>query len=399
MAISLLKTQTIVINMNQIICLAFPAWEGNYLKSTVQLMKELARNNRVLYVDYAYTWKDLYQSFKGKGFASWTRMLNINPRLRTVTLDNGAEMYLLTLPPIIPTNFIKKPWLYDAVNSFNSTFIEKEIRKAMQLTGFHSPVVINAFNPFFGVHLAGRLNERKLIYYCYDEIGAATWAKQHGERLEKQYMEMVDTVVVTSQGLLEKKSKLHPNCHLIKNGVDYDLFSKHLKGETEPHTTKTIGYLGSIDERVDYRLLEKLIVATPQYQYIFVGRVTKKIYEDRLKFYPNVKLMGSQPPAELPNWVQKFDVCLIPFVKDELTAGIYPLKINEYLAAGKPVVTTRFSDLSDFEDIVDIADTTEAFINMVINASTEKNQAEQRKAFASKNSWRARANQFALTFT
>ena len=58
-----------------IICIAFPAWEGNYLKSTVQLMKELALSQRVLYVDYAYTWKDFIQSIRGKNFASWQRMI------------------------------------------------------------------------------------------------------------------------------------------------------------------------------------------------------------------------------------------------------------------------------------------------------------------------------------
>ena len=384
--------------MANIICIAFPAWEGNYLKSTVQLMKELALDNQVLYVDYAYTWKDFFQSLRGKGFASWKKMLNIEPRMRSEKIENGATIHILTLPPVVPANFLKNPMAYDMLNYFNSLFIRKAVKNAAKSLKMENPVVINAFNPFFGVHLAGKLKESKLIYYCYDEIGAATWAKQHGERLEKAFLKMVDTVIVTSNGLFNKKRLQHVNCHLIKNGVDYDLFSRSETVHALPQKAlKTIGYLGSIDERVDYDLLEMLISNTPQYQYIFVGRITQKEYEERLGKYPNVDLKGPKPPTELPNWVQKFDVCLIPFVKNGLTAGIYPLKINEYLAAGKPVVTTCFSDLSDFESVVDIADDDASFIEMVINASNDKSQQNIRRGFASKNSWKARATEFATT--
>ncbi len=380
--------------MANIICIAFPAWEGNYLKSTVQLMKELALDNQVLYVDYAYTWKDFFQSFRGKGFASWKRMLNIEPRLRSEKIENGATIHILTLPPVVPANFLKNPMAHDMLNYFNSLFIRKTVKNAAKSLKMENPVVINAFNPFFGVHLAGKLKESKLIYYCYDEIGSATWAKQHGERLEMAFLKMVDTVIVTSNGLFNKKRLQHANCNLIKNGVDFDLFSRSETVTTLPQKAlKTIGYLGSIDERVDYDLLERLISNTPQYQYIFVGRITQKEYEERLRKYPNVDLKGPKPPTELPDWVQSFDVCLIPFVKNGLTSGIYPLKINEYLAAGKPVVTTRFSDLSDFEAVVDIADDDASFIEKVINASNDKSQRNIRRNFASKNSWKAKAQE------
>jgi glycosyltransferase involved in cell wall biosynthesis len=382
-----------------IICIAFPAWEGNYLKSTVQLMKELARNNRVLYVDYAYTWKDFFQSLRGKGFASWRRMIGLDNRLREVPIENGASMFVLTLPPVLPVNFIKNAYVFDILNSINAFFIKKTILITQQKLGMDTPSVVNAFNPFFGVYLAGKLGEKQLIYYCYDEISAATWAKQHGSRLENRFLKMVDKVVVTSQGLFNKKSKQHHNCHLVKNGVDFDLFAS---SKTQPieHTalntllkSKTIGYLGSIDERLDYDLIENVIRATPQYNYLFVGRVTKLEYENRLKQFKNVVLVGSQPPAILPSWVQKFDVCWIPFIKNELTAGIYPLKINEYLAADKPVVSTCFSDLSDFESVISIADTVDDMVECFkLNNQNQVN----RKDFAAKNAWNARAEELLL---
>lgn len=377
-----------------IICLAFPAWEGNYLKSTVQLMKEMALSHRVLYVDYAYTWKDFFQSVRGKGFASWRRMIGWEPRLRKLTVENGAVLHVLTLPPILPTNFITNAFVFDTMNHINAYFMRKIIQRAQLELNMETPSVVNAFNPFFGVHLAGQLGENQLIYYCYDEIGAATWAKQHGARLEKHFLKMVDKVVVTSQGLFNKKSKQHPNCHLVKNGVDFDLFASPQSQPIQkpvvlsPHYNKTIGYLGSIDERLDYDLIEHVIQATPQYQYLFVGRVTKTEYEKRLQQYPNVVLVGAQPPVILPTWVQQFDVCWIPFIKNELTAGIYPLKINEYLAAGKPVVSTCFSDLTDFTSVISIADNAE---DMCHCFKLNYQNATKRQDFAAKNAWRARA--------
>lgn len=376
-----------------IICIAFPAWEGNYLKSTVQLMKELALSQRVLYVDYAYTWKDFIQSFRGKSFASWRRMIGWQPRLREVTVENGSKLHVLTLPPILPTNFIKNIYVFDTMNRINSYFIKKSIQQAQKVLNMPTPSVVNAFNPFFGVHLAGQLGENQLIYYCYDEIGAATWAKQHGARLENHFLKMVDGVVVTSQGLFNKKSEQHPNCHLVKNGVDFDLFASHNPQPIQNpifsslNYTKIIGYLGSVDERLDYGLMENVIKSTPQYQYLFVGRITKTEYEKRLKKYPNVVLIGSQPPSVLPTWVQKFDICWIPFIKNELTAGIYPLKINEYLAASKPVVSTHFSNLSDFESVISIADSVEEMCSCF---NLNHPNAAILRDFASKNAWRAR---------
>ncbi len=388
--------------MKDIICLAFPAWEGNYLKSTVQLMKELAKDNHVLYVDYAYTWKDFFNSLRGKGFASWQRMLGMKPRLRRELLENGATLSVLTLPPVIPTNFIKNPKFFDKINAINAYFMVKTIKKAQQILGMDTPspkesswTVINAFNPIFGVHIAGQLGEKQLIYYCYDEISAATWAKRHGARLETRFIKMVDMVVVTSQGLFDKKSEQHFNCVMVKNGVDFDLFAAENPQPLSypvmgpPQYEKVIGYLGSVDERLDYDLMETVIKTTPQYQYLFVGRITTKAYENRLKPYPNVVLVGSQPPATLPAWVQKFDVCWIPFTKNELTAGIYPLKINEYLAAGKPVVSTPFSDLSDFENIISIAHTAK---EMLDSFNSNKQNTALRRDFAAQNAWRERAN-------
>lgn len=149
---------------------------------------------------------------------------------------------------------------------------------------------------------------------------------------------------------------------------------------------------GSIDNRLDFNLLTYLFRRFADAQFVFVGRITENSLQQRLKNFPNVYCAGPQSPETLPGWVQQMDLCLIPFVKNRFTAGIYPLKANEYLAAGKPVVSTAFADLHDFQGLISIADGWDPFAEAV-EASLNSNdgQAAARKAFAAGNSWENRA--------
>lgn len=388
----------------KILLIGFPAWEGDYLKSTVQLATELAANNDVLYVEYPFTWKDVAMARLGKSKAPWRRILGKEQRLRRLPLNNGASINVLTLPPVAPVNFINNEMLYDALMQGNAQRACQSIRAAMQSLGMERPVVINAFNPFLGVFLARQFDEKALIYYCYDEISAAKWAGKHGARLERRLMRQADAVVTSSQPLFEAKQPFANLSFLVKNGVDFDLFHQQqgMEGVTavpacssspaQQPKPNTIGYLGSLDERVDFDLLESTIAALPHRQFCFVGRVNSP-EAGRLLRYANVRIMGTQPADSLPGWVRQFDVCMIPFLKNELTAGIYPLKINEYFACGKPVVATGFGDLSDFKGLIGVANSPGEFAAL-LEASLRPAPpalAAARVAFARGNSWQQRA--------
>ena len=387
----------------QIICIGLPTWEGTYMKSTVQLMTELAKENEVLYVDYPFTYKDLTMGLIGKKDVPIKRMLGMENPLRTLALSNGNLVNVLTLPPVLPTNFLQNERVYDAFYGIGAKKAYKAIKKAMDQLGFKNPILINAFNPFLGVHLAGQFDEKLSLYYCYDEINAAKWCGRHGGRLERELMASVDGVVFSSKPLMEKKKHLTRNSYLVKNGVNFELFNQAVfqKEQMPIHQFEEgktiIGYLGSLDERLDYQLLAKAANLYPEKLFVFVGRMNHAHGKAILNQLPNVRLMGPQPPKDLPKWVALFDVCLIPFVKNELTAGIYPLKINEYLAAGKQVICTDFGDLEDFSEMVNITKSEKSFL-MAIEQSNQANQPElihERILFAYENSWERRAGQFA----
>lgn len=382
-----------------IICVAFPTWEGKYLKSTVQLMAELGKENNLLYVDYAFTYKDVFDGIRGKE-VPYKRIIGLEPRLRKLPIADGKFIHVLSLPPILPVNWIKNPDTYHRLSAWSMPKVRKAIRKAMKQLNMEAPIVINAFNPFLGNHLIGQLNEKLHLYYCYDEIGAAEWTKNHGARLEAQFAPKTDGIITSSNTLHTNKKQLNTNAFVVKNGVNFELFSQKATAyplkEYQDKYDKIIGYIGSVDHRLDYDLLEACAKNHPNLAFVFVGRINNQEGETRLKKHKNVFLLGPQSPSELHNFMQAFDLGLIPFLKNDLTAGIYPLKINEYLAAGKPVISTEFGDLDDFRDIAIIAKNPSEFV-AAISAELEADSTEKqdhRIQIASQNSWAARAERF-----
>ncbi len=368
-------------------------WEGDYMKAVVHMMGNLATNNRVLFIDYAFTFKDFIMGILGQSNIPVRRMLGLSPRLRRINY-HGQELQHLTLPPILPINWINNGFIFDFIMNMQVGLISKfVIKRVLNRLKFSNPIMINAFNPIMGTSIQKSLNIDKTVYYCYDEISAAGWCSKHGERVEKQYAAQTDMIVVTSSALLESKSQINPNTVLIKNGVDFDLFHEAYKPEKEINKKK-IGYIGSLDFRVDYDLLEQIINQKPEYELVFVGRIMDQKQCDRLKSLANVQLLGSKQPNELPELLSQIDIAIIPFVKNEFTRNIYPLKINEYLAAGLPVISTDFADLSDFQDLVYLATDVNSFNQAIENVICNDSSAQMKRIqMARSNDWSNRTGQ------
>ncbi len=384
-------------NKKDIICLAFPFWEGEYAKSTVQLMSILAKEYRILYIDYQCTLKDLISGLLGDRKIPVKRILGISKRLRKIKTREGDTVHVLTPYPVIPINWVNNNKLYDFLLYINNKIIRRNIKKASRRLKFKNPTVINAYNPFFGLYNIKKLNEDKVIYYCYDEISGSPWASKHGKRIEGKFLSQVDTVITTSEELYNSKSKNVDSCYLIKNGVDFKLFRKKIISENTK-SKKIIGYVGSVDERLDYKLLKYLIENINDVEFHFVGRIVFPELVEPLLKYENVYLHGAVNYEKVPLHVSNFDICLIPFLKNDYTKNIYPLKINEYLALGKTVVTTSFTNLEEFKEYVLIANDKESFLKtmkheLTINeVNTDINT--KRIEFSSSNSWENRAADF-----
>lgn len=381
-----------------IVCVAFPSFEGDYVKSTVELMRQMANKHRVLYVDYAFTWKDLILGILGKKKGVPVRqLLRLAPGITTHPTENGRSIFVMTPPPMLPVNFFKNQSLYTLFSHWNGWVMKRAIHRSMNQLNINNPFVINAFNPFFGKQLVGKLNEKKRVYYCYDEISACAWAKTHGARLENEFIPQNDALIVSSKGLYESKKDAAKACYLVQNGVDTLFFSTPTSNSG---SVKRMGYIGSIDSRLDYELLLQLAIQNPEKELVMVGRVVEdkplvSMGVKKLKQLPNVRFEGPQSPQKLVNYLADFSIGLIPFVKNEQTAAIYPMKINEYLAAGIPVVSTDFSPLAEFNSVVafgkNIPDFCALVTEQIMADSVEKRA--KRVEFASQNTWETRANE------
>lgn len=384
-----------------IVCVALPSWEGDYMKSTVHLMTRLAQSNKVLYVDYPRTWIDVVRGLLGRARVPFGRMFSSQKRIvRPEGLDDG-DLHLMTLPPILPINFLPHGAAYRALRKLNGWLVARSIRKAQRRLNMDQPVVINAFMPGLGLELTGALNEKATIYYCYDEISEANWVGRHGAIEEKQYIETVDTVITTSDALWEAKERRANHCYVVKNGVDFPLFQsigtlRSVRLAESRAGAPRIGFVGSIDARVDGDLIVSMAAMRPTWSFEFVGPVVEEAVGAQLKAMDNIILSGPARPDELPERMKHFDAGIIPFRQSEFTRFIYPIKVNEYLAAGLPVVMTDFAQLDDLRGAVEIADDAVAFVEALERGMRKDNEQlrKTRASFASLNSWGVRTAQF-----
>ncbi len=366
-----------------IVCIAFPTWGGNYVKSTVELFKIISKTDRrTLYIDYQPTLLDILKSID---------LLKKSIFQRSRKNHNAT---IITPYPSIPINWLPKGKLFSFLRKINNGIYRISLTRHRTKPELDSSVFIHAFNPIVSLDIIKTYPKSKHIYYCYDEIRYAPWIAKHGSYHEKPLIKLVNRTIVTSQGLYNSKSKLSTKTFVVKNGVDFETFQSGYS--IQKNKKKVVGYIGSIDNRLDIDLLKKIIVALPYVKFVFIGRVVHSLSEKKLAKFPNVIIKQPLKPVKLALELKNFHFGIIPFIKNEFTKNIYPLKINEYLAAGLPIISTNFADLEDFKKNSFISDSPEKIINFLKRDDLwTYDQMKSRQEFAEKNSWNQRAlNEF-----
>jgi glycosyltransferase involved in cell wall biosynthesis len=385
---------------DSIICVGQTTWEGDFQKAVVQLMCEFSVHHRVLYVDYQHTYKDLVMGVAGRQDIPVRTMMHLADRLVKKPGKHGSEVYVWHPPTMLPINWMA-PKPHDQLIQWNVNRMVRGLRGIMRHLGMKRPLIINGMNPVFGLPMLGKLNEAGTIYYCFDEITIARWMSRHGGRYEQEYLRRVDAVVTTSETLRRTKAQVQPNAFCVKNGVNFELFhqARQLAAQ-QPPTQPVVGYLGTADNRVNVDIVEHCVRTMPDVTFQFIGEIKEPALTERLSRYPNVVFTPPHQPADLPPLLAKLSAAMIPFVCNAHTYTIYPLKINEYLAAGLPVVSTPFSILDDFAGVVEMADTPEAFAQALRRALSDKDPARisERVEMARANSWEHRAEEFETIF-
>ncbi|WP_080056150.1 glycosyltransferase [Spirosoma aerolatum] len=381
---------------DSIVCLGQTTWEGDFQKAVVQLMTELSARHRILYVDYQYTLKDWAMGLTGRHGMPVREIIRLKDPLIKKTFANGHEVHVWTPPLMLPVNWML-PKAHDLLVQQNVNRLVTGLRRVMRQLGMNRPLVINGLNPVFGLPMLKKLDECATIYYCFDEITIINWMRRHGSRYEPDYLRQVDAVVTTSETLRQSKSVLQPNAFCVKNGVNFELFNQAYElAQQHPPQKPIVGYLGTADNRINVDIVEYCVKTMPDITFQFIGEVHEPRLTSRLAAYPNVLFTPSRQPAELPSLLAQMRATMIPFVCNDHTYTIYPLKINEYLAAGLPVVSTPFSLLNDFDDVIELANSPDEFANALRKAlaDTDPERVASRVAMAKANSWAHRAEEF-----
>jgi UDP-galactopyranose mutase len=240
------------------------------------------------------------------------------------------------------------------------------------------------------------LNPLAVVYDCMDELSAFKGAPPSLRRREAELFERADLVFTGGQSLYEAKRDQHPQVYAFPSSIDAPHFAqaRNLNGEPEdqahiPHPR--LGFFGVIDERMNLELVDAVAAARPDWQLVLIGPVVKIDPAD-LPRRANIHYPGSKSYAELPAYLAGWDVALMPFALNESTRFISPTKTPEYLAAGRPVVSTSIRDVVrpyGESGMVRIADTPEEFI-AACEAALSEDQTELMQevdAFLAQTSW------------
>lgn len=252
---------------------------------------------------------------------------------------------------------------------------------------FYDPMAVTAF--------AGQMDEQANVYDCMDELSQFKGAPPELVRRERDLLAVADVVFAGGPKMARSKSRFNSNCYSFGCGVDIKHFGKARHGRTRvpadiaSMSGPVLGYIGVVDERLDYELLAALADHNPSWNVAIVGPSTKVDPADFPK-RSNLHFLGGRDYSQLPAYAKGFDVCMMPFAKNAATEYINPTKALEYMATGRPIVSTDVEDVVlQFSDVVHIATGHGEFI-ADCEASLEEPNARRIQSgmrMARNNSW------------
>jgi glycosyltransferase involved in cell wall biosynthesis len=259
------------------------------------------------------------------------------------------------------------------------------------ITWFHLPHL-----PF----LVGELGERCSVYYCIDDYSAFPGVNVAAVRaMDDATTSKADVVFVASETLQGSKLRLNPNTHISPHGVDYEHFARaqddrldapgdiaHLRGPI-------VGFFGLIERFVDLELIDFVAERRPHWTLLLIGRVA--VPAEQLPHRPNVHFIGKRPYEHLPAYGKRFDVAIIPYRMGQWSFHANPLKLREYLAMGKPIVSVSTPQVEKYSDVVQVAPSHEAFLHELDTALAKpasSHDIRRRMARVAGNTWDSRLN-------
>ncbi len=375
-----------------IICFTFRPWHSTW-KTDQQIMSRLARSNRVLYVNPLRSLR-----------AASLEILGRAPR-KPVIEARGQNLYLYQEPVLLP-GWGRNHLLSRAYNRIAEPIRLAHARDVAKRLGFRSPILWS-YNPLAS-RAIGSFGEKTVVYCVidnYDEYFSIHEVWQTlVRRTHREMMRRAHVVFAVSERLLEQCLQYNPNSYLVPNGVSYELFEAAMRNGVAPPDVlpiprPIIGYVGVLHSVIDFGLLEKIADDHSDWSLMLVGPVEGIAQEDlqafrRLCSRANVYHLGAKRPEVLPDYVKCCDVGLMPYRINSLTSYSDSQKLYEYMACGRPVVSTAIPSARRFLPLIESVDDSVGFMAAIERALKQPDGLrEARTAVARDSSWDRRVGE------
>jgi len=349
-----------------------PEWWGGPWMPRHHVMSRLSRYFHVAWVEPAREWREIWRA-----------------EPRAAAFPATAAFHRYQAPPWLP--LVYRPRFLSAATA------RARLRDAAALLAARGcrRLVLYVWRPELGDAL-DHVPHDVSCYHIDDEYSFSD-VERPIKPVEAALLARVDQVIIHSPALLEKKGTGDGRTAFVPNGVDYAAYTTE---QPEPADLRDvprprIGYVGMIKQQLDFRLLHALAEHHPTWQFVFVGPDgslgDQAALRATLAQRPNVTFLGGKPLAALPAYTQHLDVCLMCYQVNDYTNFIYPLKLHEYLAAGRPIVGAPIRTLHDFAHVVEIARTpaewSAAIARSLAGDATTPQRIEARRAAARPHDW------------
>jgi hypothetical protein len=344
-----------------LICFSHLRWNFVYQRPQ-HLMTRFARQNRVFLIEEP--------------------IFNDDPC--HLELDRKGNLTIAV--PYLQHGLSQDDIIFHQVKLLKELFVEENI--ASYLFWYYTPMALAIGNHF---------SPKLIIYDCMDELSLFKNAPAELKEREKELFEKADLVFTGGHNLYQAKRNSHNNIYPFPSSIDKEHFTlaRDITFEQDdqaqiPHPR--FGFYGVIDERFDIDLIKEVAERKPDWHFVIIGPVVK-IDPEILPKMDNIHYLGGKNYDELPKYLGGWDVAIIPFLRNDSTKYISPTKTPEYLAGGKPVISTSIIDVVTpygINDLVHIADTADEFIvaaEIELNRQDRDKWLEKIDRFLSQNSW------------
>lgn len=371
--------------MKQIVCLATSPWFP--IPTRKQQVMSRIPDAEILYFDPSVSYLAPLKDPKAK------------EKLSAYRKDGQKitdHLTVYALPPVLP--FFNK---FRLINKLNQKRMARYIRRRMKQHGFTDPVLW-VYSPVTA-DCVDYVPHRALVYDCVDRHSAygGLMNPELVDTMELELAEKSTQVFATAVGLAERLRAANPATAFIPNGANFERFVQASEPQDRPADLMDLegpmfGFVGALQECIEYGFVEYAAKNHPEWNFVFIGRENAGVDLSHLRALPNCHFLGLKPNEQLPAYLAQFDACLNLFATGDLSKDVSPLKFYEYLATGKPIVSTAQPDqVLQYAPLIHIAHTKEDFTECcrTVLEGADFDTSADRIEEGRKSSWDARVAQ------